>query len=254
MAVLTSGFRPAHLVLGVLLLSAGLCIGLGVGFPLGLSQAAPVAASATPPYPTLPNGSTGATSVISVNPGKSLTPQQLQLLTQWEQQWLTLTFEAQPPEQRLARLETAVFGKANPTQSTLLLRFSKLKGVVRQLEGVDASTTAQANEAAQSAAAGTYQGSPLTPVEAEKVAFLEQKFFATTYPKEGANPRLSRLETKIFGQSAPAATENAERVERLQVVLAGDPAAGRRQPVGGVGGGRMGIWLPILLTTLLILL
>jgi hypothetical protein len=213
-----------------------------------------VAASAAPPYPTLPNGSTNASSVISVNPGKSLTPQQLQSLTQWEQQWLTLTFEAQPPEQRLARLETAVFGKANPTQSTLLLRFNKLKGVVRQLEGVDASTTAQANEAAQHAAASAYQGSPLTPVEAEKVAFLEQKLFATTFPKEGANPRLSRLETKIFGQPAPATTENAERVERLQMVLAGDPAAGRRQPVGGVGGGRMGVWLPILLTTLLILL
>lgn len=134
-------------------------------------------------------------------------------ISAYEKKLFERTFDGEPNERRLDRLESFIFGEKN--SGPLTTRIGKIAAVVP----LPAQTTAAAGGHSQSPAAGS-AGVRKAPAAASEeplldspgnyphITALEGEMLGQTYEGHSLNDRLSRLETKAFG--APSKSKDFE--------------------------------------------
>jgi len=135
-----------------------------------------------------------------------------------EKQVFHQTYETEPLETRLARLEQKVFG--HPMQGSLADRSDHLEDVVLGHNPQDAySQSGENNDIAYSPAASSPQNSADAHNDVQQaLPNIENKVFHQTYPQDTVENRLSRLEQKLFNATAPEMSPE-DRLYRIAGVL-----------------------------------
>jgi hypothetical protein len=149
-----------------------------------LVASAGIALAATPaalPAPALPSAA-GQTDVVDINT--------------LEKRFFSRTYEIDPLDKRLQRLELMLFGS---TQSGSL---------AERIERIQQS----ASERGQATTSGKSVVKQNTDI-----ALLEKKMLKKNFVDEAAPQRLSRLETKVFGQPTNG-MNTADRIDRLKKI------------------------------------
>jgi hypothetical protein len=195
-------------------------------------------------------------TVVSV-----LNDAQQQQLTQWEHQLLGLGFTQEVDTRRIARLESAVFGKST-TQTplpTIAERIVRLQKAIDSTQpkyptSLIAAIEKQQDATVQQGETIVFDGQPSQnpPLNnADALPKLEKKLIGTIFVNDTVDNRLARLEQKVFGRvsSEDDAVNNQQRLDRLITVAEANPRGG----VGDLKRDRfMQQVLPIILTSLLL--
>lgn len=202
-----------HAVAGVLLLS------LGFGSP-GISHAKTELPPLKPPPAYRPASPPQETPAVNAVP-----------LDVLEQHWLGHAEPQRPLPERLATLETLLYGKTfaqqPPSQRLQRLSDSYQRWVAQSAGGTTSGTssapssasTAQPSPPQASSRSASTTAASQTAVAYPQVNQLEQQAFGRTYATEPIEQRLTRLETHAFGAPAPAGASLYDRVERLKALL-----------------------------------
>jgi len=159
------------------------------------------------------------------------------IVVKMEQQVLHQTFEKEPLENRLARLEQRVYG--HPMQGSLQDRSDHLEDRILgsspqspDPNGGDSQVASSGTMAPENAqAANTDVARALPP--------LENKLFHQTYPQDSIDARLSRIEQKLFNSTASEMSPE-DRMYRIASVLTAQRSARNDDPMANAspaGGG-----------------
>lgn len=157
-------------------------------------------------------GMSGFTSRPAAAEPDSTTGGVTEQLNNFEKKFFYQTYQHDPIEKRLQRLELLFFGATQG--GTNLERWARVKEAIAERARQESGQGASAHGTPQSK-------QDLAPSQQAKypvVATLENKICKQTFPNEPVDQRLSRLETKVFGQPAPG-IPLADRVERLKKMV-----------------------------------
>lgn len=165
----------------------------------------------------------GSSAALAVPPAKSAPsspPPTLTDLGVLENRFFSHPYAHDPVEKRIERLECMVFGgvQAGTNEERLL----KVMKVIADRSQKPLDKAATPDPSKQSAAAASPAGTPGTQSNSSAqypvLNTLEWRALKKTYPAEGLEQRLDRLESKMFGQPAQSMAY-ADRVERLRKTL-----------------------------------
>ncbi len=166
------------------------------------------------------------------------------VVTAMESRVFQHTFEAEPLEVRLTRLERTVLNQAQ--QGTLQERTDQLKMVILGDTGTaPPSDLANANGGSpQIAMNPSTTAGPVSPDLMEALSKVEQKVLRQTFPNDSVESRLSRMEMKLFNSTAPEMPPE-DRLYRIVSVLNAKGSSRMEQAYRGPGniavpGGRSG--------------
>lgn len=144
-------------------------------------------------------------------------------LSNFEKKFFFQTYQHDPIEKRLQRLELLFFGATQA--GTNLDRWARVKEAIAERGKSEKQQEAGAATGMAPVAKEPLSAQAKYPV----VTTLENKICKQSYPNEPIGERLSRLETKVFGQSAPG-IPLADRVERLKKMIGAGEAEMTSQP------------------------
>jgi hypothetical protein len=166
-------------------------------------------------------------------PGESQYP----VISTMEQQVFKQTYEKEAIDSRLARLEQKVLGQSQ--QGTLQDRTDHLRMVVLG----DATGSPNGSGYAQSNAPPSADMQKALPP-------IEKKVLGQTYPQDTIDARLSRVEMKLFNQTASDMSPDDRLYRIASILTAKNPSAGAGPTIGNT----VGIWGPLLIMVLMSLI
>ena len=162
-----------------------------------------------------------------VSPSKEFTAL-LKDLKSLEDRFFFHSYDHDPPEKRVERLELLIFG--GHKYGVVEDRIENLKKSIAERDqesarktaahnnksdsGSDSDSDSSSNSANTPGGAVSKDGSGQYPV----LNTLEWRVFKKTYRSESLDQRLNRLETKLFGQPSPAMAYS-DRIERLKKIV-----------------------------------
>ena len=137
---------------------------------------------------------------------EALSVSQLKYLKNLEDRFFFHSYDHDPSEKRIERLELLIFGGAQ--YGLVEERIEKLK---KAIEEKDRKAALKMKEKTSE---GADDGKAQYPI----LNTLEWRVLKKTYRDEGIDNRLDRLESKLFGKSSPAMSY-ADRIERLKKIV-----------------------------------
>jgi hypothetical protein len=141
-------------------------------------------------------------------------------ITALEEQLLGKTYQAEPVEQRLDRLEIKSFGKAS--------NLDDLGKRVDLLKAFTAKRNGQSSDYLTSSEPQFHFASTLHPMDlTQELGLLERSIFGKVYARDGLISRVDRLETAVFkGQPHQTFNSITARVNRLMAAVQPQAAPG----------------------------
>lgn len=131
----------------------------------------------------------------------------LKYLKNLEVRYFHHSYDHDPVEKRVERLELLIFGEAR--YGVFEERIKVLKEAVEKRDKAAAQKMKAQNEISKSSGVKT---------EYPILNTIEWRVLKKTYRKEGLDSRLERLEKKLLGQSSPAMSY-ADRIDRLKKIV-----------------------------------
>ncbi len=222
------------------------------------------AKSEAKPYESKPQKQSNKLT-MPLNTPQQLTRQDFQQVTWMEEALLATTYPKAALGERLARLETLVYGDAlfslSPSERIRTLHFTLMERqrvstietgskAVKNTKGCCSTKGVKTPDNLEQDDSVAEKSLPNKPKKAESsspslpekvesdypvVALIENKLFGQPDPKSALSERLNRLDTRVFGR--PQRGSYMERVDNLRLVVLGDtggsgyfPSAAQTQP------------------------